>query len=130
MFVLAVAVSHSPANEVTSRPHESWLKKRGWPDNNNNNDNNNIMSHDNNNNNESWLKKCGWPDNNNNNDNNNIMSHDNNNNNESWLKKCGWPDIDKIRVILVTLMMMMKGRKQIKELGRFESVRITLTPWA
>ena len=102
MFVLAVAVSHSPANEVTSRPHESWLKKRGWPDNNNNNDNNNIMS------------------------------HDNNNNNESWLKKCGWPDIDKIRVIVVTLMMMMmKGRKQeIKELGRFESVRITLTPWA
>ena len=31
MLVLAVAVSHSPAREVTSSPHESWLKNRGWP---------------------------------------------------------------------------------------------------
>ena len=32
MLVLAVAVSHSPAKEVTSSPQESWLKNRGWPD--------------------------------------------------------------------------------------------------
>ena len=31
MLVLAVAVSHSPAREVTSSPQESWLKNRGWP---------------------------------------------------------------------------------------------------
>ena len=31
MLVLAVAVSHSPAIETTSRPLESWLKKRGCP---------------------------------------------------------------------------------------------------
>ena len=31
MLVLAVAVSHSPAMEMTSTPLESWLKKRGWP---------------------------------------------------------------------------------------------------
>ena len=34
MLVLAVAVSHSPAKEVTSSPQESWLKNRGWPDQN------------------------------------------------------------------------------------------------
>ena len=33
MLVLAVAVSHSPAREVTSSPQESWLKNRGWPGN-------------------------------------------------------------------------------------------------
>ena len=31
MLVLAVAVNHSPAREVTSNPQESWLKNRGWP---------------------------------------------------------------------------------------------------
>lgn len=31
MFVLAVAVSHSPAKAMISRPLESWLKKRGCP---------------------------------------------------------------------------------------------------
>ena len=31
MLVLAVAVNHSPAREVTSSPQESWLKNRGWP---------------------------------------------------------------------------------------------------
>ena len=31
MLVLAVAVNHSPAREVTSKPQESWLKNRGWP---------------------------------------------------------------------------------------------------
>ena len=30
MLVLAVAVNHSPAREVTSNPQESWLKNRGW----------------------------------------------------------------------------------------------------
>ena len=32
MLVLAVAVNHSPAREVTSNPQESWLKNRGWPE--------------------------------------------------------------------------------------------------
>lgn len=31
MFVLAAAVSHSPANETMSSPLLSWLKKCGWP---------------------------------------------------------------------------------------------------
>ena len=31
MFVFAVAVNHSPAIEIKSRPHDSWLKKCGWP---------------------------------------------------------------------------------------------------
>ena len=38
MLVLAVAVSHSPAKEVTSSPQESWLKNRGWPDHDNDHD--------------------------------------------------------------------------------------------
>ncbi len=32
MLVLAVEVSHSPATPITSRPEDSWLKKRGWPE--------------------------------------------------------------------------------------------------
>lgn len=31
MFVLAAAVSHSPASETMSSPLLSWLKKCGWP---------------------------------------------------------------------------------------------------
>lgn len=31
MLVLAVEVNHSPAMPITSRPEDSWLKKRGWP---------------------------------------------------------------------------------------------------
>lgn len=31
MFVLAVAVSHSPAIDTKSKPHDSWLKNLGWP---------------------------------------------------------------------------------------------------
>lgn len=31
MLVLAIDVSHSPATPITSRPANSWLKKRGWP---------------------------------------------------------------------------------------------------
>lgn len=31
MFVFAVAVSHSPAMDTMSRPHESWLKNLGCP---------------------------------------------------------------------------------------------------
>ena len=31
MLVLAVAVSHSPAKQMTSSPAESWFKKRGCP---------------------------------------------------------------------------------------------------
>lgn len=34
MLVFAVAVTHSPAREIVSRPHESWLKKRGCPEKN------------------------------------------------------------------------------------------------
>lgn len=33
MLALAVEVSHSPAKPITSRPEDSWLKKRGWPEN-------------------------------------------------------------------------------------------------
>ena len=32
ILVFAAAVSHSPAREVTSRPQDSWLKKRGCPE--------------------------------------------------------------------------------------------------
>lgn len=31
MLVLAVEVSHSPANPTMSNPVESWLKNLGWP---------------------------------------------------------------------------------------------------
>lgn len=31
ILVLAVEVNHSPATPTTSRPEDSWLKKRGWP---------------------------------------------------------------------------------------------------
>lgn len=31
MLVLAVDVSHSPANPMMSNPVDSWLKNLGWP---------------------------------------------------------------------------------------------------
>lgn len=32
MLVLAVEVSHSPANPTMSNPVDSWLKNLGWPE--------------------------------------------------------------------------------------------------
>ena len=46
MLVLAVAVSHSPAREVTSSPQESWLKNRGWPEGGGDNIGNAGRDHD------------------------------------------------------------------------------------